>query len=137
MRPPQAAALLALIGFALAPDLAAAPKRQRSVRKERLLASCPAFHQTRVGNEGLRFELANTCKRPVACTLTWSVHCRVGESPGERSMSLDLAIGATDAVVASGAACGAAGWDIDGIHWSCQPRPLAPDGAAHTEDGEL
>jgi hypothetical protein len=135
MRRPRAV-LLVLIGLALAPRLAAAPRRQRSVSKQRL-TSCPAFHQSRVGNEGLRFELSNTCRLPVACTLSWAVHCRAGESPGERSTSLDLAPGAADGVFASGAACGPPGWDIDGIRWSCQPRPLPRDGAAHTEDGEL
>ncbi len=141
MRPPQPAVLLALIGFALAPNLAAAPRRQRSVPRQRSLTSCPAFHQSRVGNEGLRLELRNSCAFPVACTLTWAVHCRgASESPGERSSSLELAIGAADSVVASGAACGADGWDIDGIRWSCQPRPAPPDGsagAAGAKDGEL
>jgi hypothetical protein len=138
MRSPLPAVLLALIGCALAPNLAAAPRRQRSAPRQRLLTSCPVFRQSRVGNEGLRFELRNSCAFPVACTLTWSVHCRgADESPGERSGSLELAIGATDAVVASGAACGRDGWDIDGIRWSCQPRPVAPEGGASAKDGDL
>jgi hypothetical protein len=138
MRRPQPAVLLALIGFALAPSLAAAPRRQRSVPKQRTLTSCPVFHQSRVGSEGLRLELQNSCAFPVACTLTWSVHCRgASESPGERSDSLELPVGATDAVVASGAACGRGGWDIDRIRWSCQPLPVAPEGTAGAKDVEL
>ena len=97
------------------------------------MTGCPKYHQARVGNDGLRFELENTCGFPVACTLTWAVHCRAGaESPGERSAQLDLAVGASDSAFASGSACGAAGWDIDGIRWNCQRRNV-PDGEAHPD----
>ena len=142
MRRPRTAVLLALVGLglALAPasTSAAAPKRERSVSKKRIITSCPAFHQARVGNEGLRFELHNTCSFPVACTLTWAVHCRGrGESPGERSGSLELAVGDSDSVVASGDACGPDGWDIDGIHWSCDPRPGDRGKSSDGKDGEL
>jgi hypothetical protein len=143
MRRPHTAVLLALVGTGLGlslapastPTWAAAPGRQRSVPRKKIIGSCPAFQQTRVGNQGLRFDLHNTCGFPVACVLTWSVHCRgPEESPGERSGNLELAVGARDSVLASGDACGADGWDIDGIHWSCDKRP-APDKAAG--DGEL
>jgi hypothetical protein len=138
MRRPQTAVRLALValGLALAPTSAAAPKGERSVRKK-IIGSCPAFHQTRIGNEGLRFELHNTCTFPVACALTWSVHCRgPAESPRERTGTLELAVGARDSLVASGAACGSDGWDIDDIHWSCDPRP-ADRGKPAGPDGEL
>ncbi len=140
MRPPPSAVLLALIGIALAPapNLAAAPRRQRSAPKQRVLTNCPAFRQSRVGNDGLRFELHNTCSLPVVCALSWSVHCRgSAESPGERASTLELAIGATDGVVASGSACGAAGWDIDGIRWSCQPQPPGRNDAGGSKEGDL
>jgi hypothetical protein len=125
MRQPRRAVARALAGFglllALVPAVAAAPTRTRSVRKARIITSCPEYHQTRVGNEGLRLELRNTCGFPAACTLTWVVHCRGDqESPGERSAQLDLALGATGSTLASGSACGRDGWDIDGIRWSCQ-----------------
>ena len=145
MRRPRTAVLLALVGLglALAPAsiAAAAPKEERrakSVPKKRIITSCPAFHQVRVGNEGLRFELHNTCSFPVACTMTWAVHCRGrGESPGERSGNLELAVGASDSVLASGDACGPDGWDIDGIRWSCDPRPGGRDKSSEAKDGEL
>jgi hypothetical protein len=138
MRPPPSAVLLALIGIALAPSLAAAPRRQRSAPKQPTLRNCPAFRQSRLGNEGLRFELHNTCAVPVVCALSWSVHCRgSAESPGERTSSLELAVGATDGVVASGNACGPNGWDIDGIRWSCQPQPTGHDAAAGAKEGDL
>jgi hypothetical protein len=130
MRLPRSAVLLASLGFGLtlAPGLAAAPGGKRSARRDRVTTSCPRFHQTRVGNEGLRFELENTCGFPVDCTLTWAVHCRGGaESPGERSSQMELSIGASDSAFASGSACGPDGWDIDGIRWSCQRR--SPDAA--------
>ena len=143
MRRPQQAVLLAIVvtglGLALAPapTVAAAPGRERSVPRKKIIGSCPAFHQTRAGNEGLRFELQNTCRFPVACVLTWSVHCRgAAESPGERSGNLELAVGARDSVLASGDACGRDGWDIDGIHWSCDKR-APPDKSAGGGDGEL
>jgi hypothetical protein len=138
MRRPHTAVLLALIGIALAPSLAAAPRRQRSALKKRALTNCPAFHQSRIGNEGLRFDLQNNCGVPVVCSLSWSVHCRgSAESPGERSSSLELAIGTTDGVVASGSACGPDGWDIDGIHWSCQPQPAGRTDTAGAKEGDL
>jgi hypothetical protein len=142
MRPPPTAVLLALIGMALAqaPNLAAAPRRHGSVPRQRAITNCPAFHQSRMGNEGLRFELHNSCGRPVICALSWSVHCRgAAESPGERASSIELPVGATDGVVASGSACGSEGWDIDGIHWSCQPRPASQSDAAGAgaKEGEL
>jgi hypothetical protein len=138
MRPPQTAVLLALIGIALAPSLTAAPRRQRSAPKHRVLTNCPAFRQSRVGDEGLRLELHNSCAFPVACALSWSVHCRgPAKSPGERASTLELAIGATDGVVASGSACGRDGWDIDEIHWSCQPRPAGRDDATGGKEGDL
>ena len=137
MRRPRVAVLLPLVGLgltlALAPRVAAAPREKRSVPRDRTLTSCPEYHQTRVGNEGIRLELRNTCGFPVACTLSWAVHCRgPAESPGERSSTLDLAIGASDSTLASGSACGRDGWDIDGIRWSCQRRtgddhPPSPD----------
>jgi hypothetical protein len=134
MRRPHMAVLLALAAFALAPRLAAAPGQERSAQKQRpnrsnrLIRSCPAFHQSRAGGDGLRFELHNTCKFPVACELSWAVHCRgAAESPGTRSSHLDLAVGASDAVLASGSACGAEGWDIDDIHWTCQAVTAGPN----------
>ncbi|HVV50778.1 MAG TPA: hypothetical protein VHO06_14025 [Polyangia bacterium] len=139
MRRPRTAVLLALVGLglALASASAAAPGRRRSVPQKKLIGSCPAFHQTRMGNDGLRFELSNTCGFPVTCALTWSVHCRgPAESPGERTETLELAAGARDSVVASGDACGPDGWQIDGIRWSCDRRPdrgCAPE----DKDGEL
>ena len=135
MRRPQHAVLLALVGLGLtlAPGLGAAPGGKRSARRDRVITSCPRFHQARVGNEGLRFELENNCGFPVACTLTWAVHCRgVAESPGERSAELDLAVGTRGSAFASGSACGADGWDIDGIRWNCQRRTI-PDGEAHPD----
>ncbi len=140
MRRPHKAVLLAIVGTALglgpapAPRSAAAPGRARSVPRKKIVGSCPTFHQTRVGNDGLRFELTNTCGFPVACVLSWSVHCRgPAESPGERSGNLALAVGARDSVLASGDACGAEGWDIDGIHWSCDKRP-EPSKAAGADE---
>ena len=128
MRRPHTAVLLTLAAFALAPRLAAAPRQERSAPKPRIIRSCPAFHQSRAGDDGLRFELHNTCKFPVACELSWAVHCRgAAESPGPRSSHVDLAVGASDGVLASGSACGAAGWDIDDIHWTCQVMTAAPD----------
>ncbi len=133
MRRPLTAVLLALAALVSAPRVAAAPARQRSNPKQPTIRGCPAFHQSRAGDDGLRFELHNTCKVPVACELSWAVHCRGGgDSPGARSSHLDLAVDARDAVVASGSACGAAGWDIDDIHWTCQAVRTAPSG-----DGEL
>ncbi len=86
----------------------------------------------------MRFELHNTCALPVVCSLSWSVHCRgSAESPGERSSSLELTVGATDGVVASGSACGRDGWDIDGIRWSCQPQPAGHDDAGGAKEGDL
>jgi hypothetical protein len=149
MRRPHKAVLLAIVGMIFgmglglapgpgpAPMLAAAPGRVRSVPRKKIIGSCPAFRQTRAGNDGLRFELHNTCNFPVACVLTWSVHCRgPAESPGERSGALELAVGARDSVLASGDACGPDGWDIDGIHWSCDKRPETGK-AAGGADGEL
>jgi hypothetical protein len=123
MQPPRVAVLLALAGVLVGSGVAAAPKGKRSVRPDRPVRGCPAFRQTRMGNDGLRFELRNTCGFPVGCTLSWSVHCRGdGESPGERSAQLELAVGASDSAVASGSACGPDGWDIDTIRWTCDRR---------------
>ncbi len=132
MRPPPRAVLLALAPFVVAPSLAAAPTGDRSVPRPRTLASCPALHQSRAGDDGLRLELHNTCAVPVSCALSWVVHCRGrAESPGARSATLDLAVGARDGVVASGAACAPDGWNIDAIHWSSQRRSeRAPPAAA-------
>jgi len=135
MRRPRKTVLLALAGLALvlAPGAVAAPRGKRSAPKDRIITGCPKYHQTRVGNEGIQFELDNTCGFPVACTLTWAVHCRgVAESPGERSAELDLAVGTRGSAFASGSACGADGWDIDGIRWNCQRRTI-PDGEAHPD----
>jgi hypothetical protein len=122
MRRPRRAVLLALAGLGLCPALAsetaAAPQGKRSV-----ITTCPAYRQTRVGTEGLRFELRNSCGFPVACTLTWAVRCRGdAASPGERSAEMDLGVGAADSAFASGSACGPDGWDIGDIRWSCQRR---------------
>ena len=136
MRRPRMAVLLALAGLGLwlVPGVAAAPRRKRSAPRDRTITSCPEYHQTRVGNEGIRLELHNTCGFPVACTLSWAVHCRgAAESPGERSSELELAIGASDSSLASGSACGPDGWDVDGIRWSCQRRP--GNDPRHSPDG--
>lgn len=141
MQPPRIAVLLALAGILFGSGAAAAPKGNRSVQRERQrerpIRGCPAFRQTRIGNEGLRFELRNTCGFPVGCTLSWSVHCRGGgESPGERSAQLELAKGASDSAEASGSACGRDGWDIDAIHLSCQRRQNDADADATAESRE-
>jgi hypothetical protein len=136
MRRPRTAVLLALAGLALGlgPSGAAASKGDRSAPRRRIITSCPEYHQTRVGNEGLRLELRNSCGFPVACTLTWAVHCRgPAESPGERSFQMELVVGASDSTLASGSACGSGGWDIDAIRWSCDRR--AADEHRRTPDG--
>jgi hypothetical protein len=137
MRRPRQAVLLALAGLglslALAAETAAAPRGKRSAR-DQVITGCPAYRQTRVGTEGLRFELRNTCGFPVACTLTWSVRCRgAAASPGERSAQLDLAVGAADSAFASGSACGPDGWDIGDIRWSCQRRKAEEAPAEHPD----
>jgi hypothetical protein len=135
MRRPRQAVLLALVGLglSLASEAAAAPRGKRSAR-DQAITTCPAYRQTRVGNEGLRFELRNTCGFPVACTLTWAVRCRgAAASPGERSAQMDLAVGAADSAFASGSACGPDGWDIGDIRWSCQRRKVDESPAEHSD----
>ena len=121
MRTLRVAVLLVVASFGYGRD-GTATSRKKSNRRPTTVVSCPEYGQERVGDEGLRLELRNTCGYPVRCTLSWEVHCRgraMVESPGARSSVLALANGASDAVIASGVACGSAGWEIDNVRWTC------------------
>ena len=122
MRTLRVAVLLVVASFGYGRD-GAATSRKKSNRRPTTVASCPEYGQERSGDEGLRLELRNTCAYPVRCTLSWEVHCQGrarADSPGARSSELALASGASDAVIASGVACGSAGWDIANIRWACE-----------------
>jgi hypothetical protein len=86
----------------------------------RSIDQCVKYGKQAVGNEGLRLELRNGCGFGVTCTLTWEVRCLAGGRPTSHDAHLQLPSGSSDGTVASGSACGAAGWEITAIRWWCE-----------------
>jgi hypothetical protein len=121
-------ALLLALAVLCVERTGSAARRKRSAQRAESTVGCPAYKQERVGNEGLRLELRNGCAFPISCTLSWVVRCRSAdaESPGSRSSALELQPGARERVLASGSACGAGGWDVSDINWSCDHPRSAP-----------
>jgi hypothetical protein len=123
MRRPRLAALL-LAGAALVSAAGvAAPQGERSAKGTTPVTACVKFRQERAGNEGLRFELHNSCDYAVTCKLTWQVRCRGSraESALTRSADVSLSPGSEDSTLAEAATgCGPEGWEIKGVRWYCE-----------------
>ncbi len=120
----QGALALALAGLTLltaTPAEAGGKRAKKSAKKS--LADCSSIDQTdRSDEDGLDFTSQNSCGVPVACTIKWTVVCApdVRSRRSVRSESAMLTMqdgqGASASAIAS---CGADGWSIKDITWTC------------------
>lgn len=116
-RLPMAALLAMAVLCAAHPGQAA-----RGKRSAQFASDCAEYSQVKV-NDGLRFELRNTCSYPMSCNLSWEVRCAGGRaSPGERSTLLELPAGGTASAAAYASACAPHGWSISNVRWRCDKR---------------
>ena len=84
-RLPMAALLAMAVLCVEHPGWAARGKKSVRGNQSGFASDCAEYSQEKV-NDGLRFELRNTCSYPLTCSLSWEVRCAGGrESPGARS----------------------------------------------------
>lgn len=103
------------------------PKKTTVVRPAKSLASCTSFEQEDKGEDAVLFSIKSTCPIPIDCTVSWKLVC----APDSKSRRAEHAKSATfpsmskdssQSTEASASECGADGWSIDSITWSCQPN---------------
>ncbi|HET9622844.1 MAG TPA: hypothetical protein VFP84_15830 [Kofleriaceae bacterium] len=107
---------------ALASVLLLSPARADRAKS---VTSCASFAQREEGDAKVAFTIRNACAMPLDCTVSWQVTC-APESKKRRAVHADrtkltLPEGTAASAEASAAACGADGWVIDAVQWSCQP----------------
>jgi hypothetical protein len=103
------------------PPATGSGRRSRPVPNA-IASDCAEYSQQKV-NDGLRFELRNTCSYSMLCSLSWEVRCEGGHgSPGARSTVLELAPGGTGSAAAYASACAPHGWSISNVRWRCDKR---------------
>jgi hypothetical protein len=81
---------------------------------------CVAYDQDDL-DDGLSIRLASSCQVDLRCEIRWSLTCE-GDKPKKEVSVFGLIADTSHKVEASAAACGEAGWQIDGVSWSCRPQ---------------
>ena len=124
-RLPMAALLAAAVLCVAHPGWAARGKK--SVKTQQFASDCAEYSQEKV-NDGLRFELRNTCDYAMTCSLSWVVRCEGGRGgANSRTVKLDLSSRGTESASASAAACAPHGWSINDVRWRCDKREVPRD----------
>lgn len=116
---PWASSALAL--SCLLPPAAVAERRDRSV------AACVTFDQReRADEDGVDLALASACEVPVRCAVRWRLTCAPGtrkQSSRRHAAAFTLQPGGQEVAEARATECGASGWELADIAWSCEPAP--------------
>ena len=121
-RLPMAALLAMAVLCVEHPGWAARGKKSVRGNQSGFASDCAEYSQEKV-NDGLRFELRNTCGYALTCALSWEVRCAGGrDSPGARSSQLELAPNGTASAAAYASACAPHGWSISDVRWRCDKR---------------
>jgi hypothetical protein len=119
--------VVALIALAVLPagagDASAQSRKPNRSRPE--ISRCIKLTQDSVGDSGLELSLANSCRVPVACTLSWQLVC---ENQGETrrrtraNVNVRLAVedGETGSTLADASSCRGESWAIRRVKWSCE-----------------
>jgi hypothetical protein len=108
-----------------------AARVKKSVRGDQagFASDCAEYSQEKV-DDGLRFELRNTCSYALTCSLSWQVRCEGGRnSPGARSTQLELPANGTGSASAYASACAPHGWSISDVRWRCDKREASSNSA--------
>jgi hypothetical protein len=79
-----------------------------------------------VQSDGLALDVNNSCDRSLNCSISWTLKCEddKGKVTAQTGSSTRFLIARADSkkVFGSADACKkAAGWEIDGVTWSCNP----------------
>ena len=93
-------------------------------KKKKSLAECTSFSQAEKGDDALALGIHNSCKVPVACSISWRIVCapdtkRRAVHPMSQAMRLNE--GDEQTTEASASVCGDDGWTIEGVQWGCEP----------------
>ena len=121
-RLPMAALLAMAVLCVEHPGWAARGKKSVRGNQTGFASDCAEYSQDKV-NDGLRFELRNTCSYPLTCSLSWEVRCQGGRnSPGARSTQLELPPNGSGSAAAYASACAPHGWSISDVRWRCDKR---------------
>lgn len=116
-----ALALVSLIAVTATPALAGGKRAKKSAKKS--LADCSSVEQhDRAEEDGLDFTAQNSCGVPVVCTIKWTTVCAPDVRSRRSVRSESAALQMQDGQGASASAiadCGADGWSIKDITWSC------------------
>jgi len=121
-RLPMAALLAMAVLCVEHPGWAARGKKSVRDNQSGFASDCAEYSQDKV-NDGLRFELRNTCSYPLTCSLSWQVRCEGGRgSPGGRSSQLELAPNGSGSAAANASACAPHGWSVSDVRWRCDKR---------------
>jgi hypothetical protein len=121
-RLPMAALLAMAVLCVEHPGWAARGKKSVRGNQSGFASDCAEYSQEKV-DDGLRFELRNTCSYPLTCSLSWEVRCEGGRgSPGTRSNQLELAPNGTGSAAANASACAPYGWSVSAVRWHCDKR---------------
>jgi hypothetical protein len=126
----RSASALRWAGFALAlvvssSSVFAQPNKAAPARAKRSVAECATFDQADKGDDGVALTVRNSCSMPVACSMSWTLVC-APESKKRKALhkeaaNFTLPDGGSESRDASPATCGADGWSIENIQWSCAP----------------
>ncbi len=93
-------------------------------KKKKSLAECTAFSQAEKGEDALELSVHNSCKVPVACSISWRVVCAPDtkrRAVHPKSALFTLTEGGEQSTEASAEFCGDDGWTIEAVQWGCEP----------------
>ena len=102
-------------------------KNSKKRGAKRKLSRCVEYSQE-IGETAMTLGLANDCKKPLECTMTWFLACHRQNGKIERSRQSEtfyLGDGTEHTVAASAAACGDDGWSIRNVRWTCRDAASA------------
>jgi len=108
--------------------VASSASADKKVKKRRnSVGECASFDQRdRESEDGVDLTITSSCEPTLACAIKWSLTCAPGSKRASRTRehaSLQLSTGESKDVTASADRCGADGWAISEITWSCEPVP--------------
>jgi hypothetical protein len=107
---------LCIVGLTLSASL------QAGANESPTTEGCMSFIQT-ASDKSVDYRLENECKRPVTCSVSWTLQC--GDNPPFKKLaarqSARIAAAKSAVLTASASACADEGWEIMNVSWVCSP----------------
>jgi len=105
--------------------LSAATPATAGKKTRNSVAKCASFDQRdREDETGVDLSVTSACEPKLACGIKWTLVCAPGTKRSSRhreGVAFQLENGQSDGATASAERCGADGWEISDITWSCEP----------------